>query len=80
MSERFIHQKDCPAYGFRSLKNAQYLKRTGQCKCDVPGVDAINRYRCKHCGKTVLRESTKAWIKSVCGQTGKTVHLMKVKS
>lgn len=35
-------------------------------------------YRCKHCGKVVLRESEKAWIKSICGEKGITVHLMRV--
>lgn len=36
-------------------------------------------YRCKHCGKVVERDSTKAWIKSMCDANGyKTVHLMRV--
>lgn len=38
-------------------------------------------YRCKHCGKVVLRESEKAWIKSICDASGyKTVHLMRMKT
>lgn len=35
-------------------------------------------YRCKHCGKVVERDSTKAWIESMCDATGKTVHLTRV--
>lgn len=37
------------------------------------------RYRCKHCGKTVLRVSDKQWIKSICGETGRDVHLTLVR-
>lgn len=36
----------------------------------------MNKYRCKHCGKIVLRDSNKAWIKSYCEKTGKNVHLL----
>lgn len=32
-------------------------------------------YRCKHCGKTVKRESVKRWITSYCAATGKVVRL-----
>jgi len=39
----------------------------------------MNYYRCKHCGKVVLRLSTKAWIKSYCELTGKDVRLVRVK-
>lgn len=35
-------------------------------------------YRCKHCGKTVRRNSDKAWVKGFCDKTNKTVHLMRV--
>ena len=38
----------------------------------------MNRYKCKHCGKIVERESTKAWIRSDCETTGKIVHLIKI--
>lgn len=38
----------------------------------------MTRYRCKHCGKTMLRPSRKAWVKSFCDETGKSVHLTKV--
>jgi len=34
-------------------------------------------YKCKHCGKTVLRDSQKAWIRSYCEYTGKDVHLVR---
>lgn len=37
-------------------------------------------YRCKHCGKTVFRESTKAWIKSYCEESGRDVHLTRAKN
>jgi phage FluMu protein Com len=37
------------------------------------------KYRCKHCGKTVNRESKKAWIKSYCDTSDKYVHLIRVK-
>jgi hypothetical protein len=36
-------------------------------------------YRCNHCGKTVLRDSTKAWVRSFCETTGRHVHLVRVK-
>lgn len=35
-------------------------------------------YRCKHCNGIALRDSDKAWVKSVCGTTGKNVHLMRL--
>jgi hypothetical protein len=35
-------------------------------------------YRCKHCKKTVMRDSIKAWIKSYCDTTGRYVHLVRV--
>ena len=34
------------------------------------------RFRCKHCGKILLRKTDKQWVKSYCTQTGRTVHLM----
>ena len=37
-------------------------------------------YYCKHCGKTVRRDSEKAWIKSYCEKAGKEVRLMRLKS
>ncbi len=36
----------------------------------------MKKYRCKYCGKTVLRQSKKAWIKSYCALSGKTVRLI----
>ena len=39
----------------------------------------LNKYRCKHCNQTVNRPSNKKWIKSLCGKTGKTVHLSLIK-
>ena len=38
----------------------------------------MSRYRCAHCKKVVKRDSNKAWIKSYCESTGKTVHLIRV--
>lgn len=38
-----------------------------------------HKYRCKHCGKVVKRKSTKQWIESYCVDTGKTVHLVRVR-
>ena len=37
-------------------------------------------YQCRHCGKIVKRKSDKAWVKSWCEKTGKTVHLMRVEA
>ena len=37
-------------------------------------------YYCNHCGKTVSRNTEKAWIKSYCEKTGKDVRLMRLKS
>ena len=34
------------------------------------------KYRCPHCGKTVKRDSSKAWIKSYCEKTGKNTRLI----
>lgn len=36
-------------------------------------------YQCRHCGKVVMRESDKAWIKSLCEKTGKIVRLTPAK-
>lgn len=36
------------------------------------------KYRCVHCGKVLLRESNKQWVKSTCDTTGKTVHMQRV--
>lgn len=36
------------------------------------------KYRCVHCGKVLLRESNKQWVKSMCDATGKTAHLQRV--
>jgi phage FluMu protein Com len=38
----------------------------------------MNKYRCAHCHKVVKRQSFKAWIKSYCDATGRTVHLVKM--
>lgn len=38
-----------------------------------------NEYKCKHCGKIVKRQTSKQWVKSYCEQTGKNVHLIKIK-
>lgn len=32
-------------------------------------------YRCSACGKIVMRQSSKRWIKSFCDSTGKNVHI-----
>ncbi len=39
---------------------------------------SVNRYRCAHCRKIVKRSSAKAWVKSYCAATGRTVHLVKM--
>ncbi len=39
----------------------------------------MNQYRCVHCGRILERDSTKAWVKSVCVATKRFVHLMRVK-
>jgi hypothetical protein len=36
------------------------------------------KYRCKHCSKTVERDSDKYWINSHCDESGKPVRLIKV--
>lgn len=38
----------------------------------------LNKYYCKHCGKTVKRDSDKQWVKSYCDVAEKTVHLQRV--
>lgn len=38
----------------------------------------MKRYRCVHCGKIVTRQSDKAWVKSYCEKTGRTVHLLRI--
>lgn len=47
---------------------------------DIIGVNEVNLYECRQCGKTVQRESSKQWIKSYCDETGKNVRLRLVKS
>lgn len=46
------------------------------CICDK---NKRNKYYCKHCGKTFIRDSEKAWIKSWCDTTHKEVRIIKVK-
>lgn len=38
----------------------------------------MSEYRCVHCGKTMHRDSLKAWVKSFCEKSGYTVHLQKL--
>jgi hypothetical protein len=39
-----------------------------------------NTYYCKHCGLYYTRDSSKKWIKSICGRSGDIdVHLTLVK-
>ena len=38
------------------------------------------KYRCRHCKKTVTRNSKKAWIKSYCDRTDRPVHLVRVRA
>ena len=38
----------------------------------------MNKYKCKHCGAIVERDSDKAWMKSWCDKTQKDVHLIKI--
>lgn len=40
--------------------------------------DIENNYRCKHCQKTIKRQSNKKWIKSYCDETSKDVHLQQL--
>lgn len=37
------------------------------------------KYKCKHCGKVVLRDSQKKWINSYCEETGKMARLWRLK-
>ena len=36
------------------------------------------KYKCKHCGQVVFRDSDKQWVKSYCCMADKTVHLLRV--
>jgi phage FluMu protein Com len=38
---------------------------------------SVHPYRCRWCKKTVLRNGTKAWVKSYCTETGRTVRLIR---
>ena len=38
----------------------------------------MNKYRCNHCKMIVERDSEKKWIESLCEETGKMVHLIKI--
>lgn len=38
----------------------------------------MNKYTCRHCGKTMERDSKKQWVKSYCEMKGKTVHLVRI--
>ena len=39
---------------------------------------AINRYKCRLCGKVVKRESTKVWIKSYCEEKGEMTRIYRI--
>ena len=38
----------------------------------------MNEYWCKHCKSILLRDSTKAWIKSFCGIKGREARIVRV--
>lgn len=37
----------------------------------------MSKYYCKHCGRTVMRESKQAWINSFCTKVGKVTMLVR---
>lgn len=39
----------------------------------------MSKYRCVHCEAILERNSTKAWVKSVCNAAGRYVRLMRIK-
>lgn len=39
----------------------------------------MNYYNCKHCNRTIQRDSIKQWIKSYCATTGKNTRLILIK-
>jgi phage FluMu protein Com len=40
----------------------------------------MNKYKCKHCGKAITRQSSKQWIKSYCETAGKSVRITIIKT
>lgn len=44
----------------------------------TPTTSGKARYRCKHCGKTTLRDSDKQWIASYCETSGRTTRLWRL--
>ena len=38
----------------------------------------MNKYKCKHCGKVVERDSDEQWVNSYCDKTDKNVRLIKI--
>lgn len=54
--------------------NRPSVKKCMACGCARPKFPI---YRCAHCGKVVERDSDKAWVRSYCEDTGRTVHLQR---
>lgn len=40
--------------------------------------EKYSKYKCNKCGKIILRNSTKYWIKSFCEETGKDARLYRI--
>jgi ribosomal protein L37AE/L43A len=40
----------------------------------------MNKYKCKHCGKIVERDSIKQWVASYCESTGRLARLVLIKT
>lgn len=64
------------AQTFHCSQCGKNYKTTGEPKCPV--CDPPSAFRCGHCGKTVVRNSGKKWIKSFCETTGKNARLMRL--
>lgn len=66
-----------------NLTDAQRKTLTEEMKKEQPPVKLVSSpspYLCKHCRAVVFRESSKAWVKSFCTETGKDVHLQRLKN
>lgn len=77
--ERVRPPEACRKQSLSMKAHYQWLKEHKKMIVGQPKSKPIDgRFYCKHCHKITYRKSDKEWIKSVCGETGKTVHLQRL--
>jgi len=76
---RFIRMAGLHGRAFLRLDKARTQSIQVGCTTSNYPFSVQMKYFCKACQKIVRRPSTKAWIKSFCESTGKTVRLYRAK-